>query len=185
MLYVYLGALIVGAGTIFLQIVLAGHGDADVHLDHDVGHGDAHAHDAGSWSVFLSMRFWTFLLLAFGLVGALITAFRFAGPVLTGVVALIAGLAAGLFAALTLRALRKGQDSSSTTLGDAVGTIGRVLIPCAKGKVGKVRLQLKGQAVDVMAMTSEPEIAVGETVVVEEVRGGIAQVSKAPRELDA
>ena len=183
MLYVYLGALIVGAGTILLQIVLAGHGDADAHLDHDAGHGDAHGHEAGSWSVFVSTRFWTFLLLAFGLVGALITFFQFAGPLVTAIVALVAGFAAGLFAALTLRALRRSQASSSTTLGDAVGTTGRVLIPCAKGKVGKVRLQLKGQAVDVMAMTNEPEIPVGETVVVEDVRGGIAQVTKAPKEL--
>lgn len=184
MLYVYLGALIVGAGTIFLQIILAGHGDADVHLDHDAGagHGDAHGHEAEAWSVFLSARFWTFLLLAFGLVGALITFFQFAGPVLTGIVALVAGLGAGLFAALTLRALRKSQGSAST-LADAIGTVGRVLIPCAKGKVGKVRLQLKGQAVDVMAMTNEAEIPVGESVVIEDVRGGIAQVTKAPKEL--
>jgi membrane protein implicated in regulation of membrane protease activity len=182
MLYVYLGALIIGAGTIFLQIILAGHGDADAHLDHDASH-DGESHDTEAWSVFLSARFWTFLLLAFGLVGALITFFGFAGPVVTGIVAAVAGLAAGTFAALALRALRRSQASSSTTLVDAIGTVGRVLIPCAKGKVGKVRLQLKGQAVDVMAMTNEAEIPVGASVVVDDVKGGMAQVSKAPKEL--
>ncbi|MEO7096390.1 MAG: NfeD family protein, partial [Polyangiales bacterium] len=148
----------------------------------DASH-DGQTHDAEMWSVFLSARFWTFLLLAFGLVGGLITFFRFAGPVATGIIAVVAGLASGLFAALVLRALRKSSASSSTTLSDAIGTVGRVLIPCAKGKVGKVRLQMKGQAVDVMAMTNDAEIPAGETVVVDDVRGGMAHVSKAPREL--
>jgi membrane protein implicated in regulation of membrane protease activity len=183
-LWVYLAALIVGAGTIVMQLVFAGHGDAgghDVGGGHDASH-DA-SHDVGAWSIFLSARFWTFAFLAFGMVGALITTFGFAGTTFTLLLAIASGLAAGLVAGFTFRALRHANASTSASLDETVGQIGRVLLPCAKGKVGKVRLELKGQSVDVLATTGDDEIAIGKRVVIEEVRGGIAHVTRAPEEL--
>jgi membrane protein implicated in regulation of membrane protease activity len=183
-LWVYVAALIVGAGTILMQLVFAGHdagGGHDVGGAHDASH-DAE-HDVGAWSIFLSARFWTFALLAFGMVGALITAFGFAGTTLTLLLALASGLAAGFVAGLTFRALRRANASTSASLEEAVGQVGRVLLPCSKGKVGKVRLELKGQSVDVLATTGDDEIAIGKRVVIEEVRGGIAHVTRAPEEL--
>lgn len=177
MLFVYIGALIAGAGTILLQVILAaGHADVDAHAG-DVHDGD---HDAGAWSVLLSTRFWTFLLLAFGLVGTMLTAFGLAGFGLALGLAVGSGILAGLFAALTLRALKRTQATTNASIDDAVGMLARVVVPCAKGRIGKVRVELKGQAVDLMAMTSEHELAAGVEVVVEEVNGGVARVVKAP-----
>jgi len=180
-LWVYLAALIVGAGTIVIQLLFAGH-DAGAH---DVGgaHGHDAAHDAGAWSIFLSARFWTFALLAFGMVGALVAGFGLAGRLLTLFLAIGSGLCAGLVAGFTFRALRHTQASTTASLEETVGQVGRVLLPCAKGKVGKVRLELKGQSVDVLATTGDEEIAIGRRVVVEDVRGGIAHVTRAPEEL--
>ncbi len=176
MLFVYLGALIAGAGTILLQVILAsGHGDADAH-----GEGHAGDHDAGAWTVLLSTRFWTFLLLAFGLVGTMLTLFRLASFGLSLGLALGSGVVAGLVAALTFRALRRSQASTSASIDDAVGKLARVVVPCAKGRIGKVRVELKGQSVDLMAMTVEDEIGTGAEVVVEEINGGVARVVKAP-----
>ena len=185
MLYLYLAALIIGAGTILLQIVLAsaGHG-GDVHDFDGHGHDVAHDHDASTWSIFLSSRFWTFLLLAFGLVGSALAVFGLAGTLLTAVLAIVSGILAGLLAALTFRALKRSQATGTASLDDAVGQIGRVLLPCEKGKIGKIRLSIKGQSVDVMAMTTDESIDVGRRAVVQEVRGGIAQVTRTPEELD-
>jgi membrane protein implicated in regulation of membrane protease activity len=117
------------------------------------------------------------------MVGALITGFGFAGTTFTLLLALASGLGAGVVAGLTFRALRKANASTSASLDETVGQIGRVLLPCAKGKVGKVRLELKGQSVDVLATTGDEEIPIGKRVVIQEVRGGIAHVTRAPEEL--
>lgn len=186
MLWVYLAALIVGLGTIAIQLAMAGHG-GDVHDADAGGHDVHHAGDGdAAWAVILSVRFWTFALLAFGVSGSLLTAASLAGSTSTLVIAIVAGLLAGLGAGLTFRALRRSTATSSASLAqDAVGQLGRVLLPCGNGRVGKVRLQLKGQAVDVLAMTAGEEIAIGRRVIVEEIRGDIAQVVVAPDELAA
>ena len=72
----YLAALIVGAGTLLLQLFGSGDADAGQDLDHaaadadaDADAGGGHAHGvSGFVPIFLSLRFWTFGLLAFGLV---------------------------------------------------------------------------------------------------------------------
>src|SRR5215213_4528186 len=81
----YIAALIIGLGVLSLSFFLGGHdgdgsvdgdgdaaaGDADAHAEHD--HGDSHGHaGAGAIAIFLSLRFWTFGLLAFGLVGSIL-----------------------------------------------------------------------------------------------------------------
>jgi membrane protein implicated in regulation of membrane protease activity len=179
MLWVYLAALLLGAGMIVVQLALGAHG-GDVH---DADASDVHHADAeAAWAIVLSMRFWTFALLAFGMVGALLSLFRLAGGVATPIIAVGSGVLAGLAAGLTFRALRRSEATSGTSLGDAVGQLGRVLLPCDLRRVGKVRVQLKGQAVDMLA-TADEEVAIGTRVVVQEMRGEIAHVTTAPEEL--
>lgn len=176
MLWIYLAALVVGGGVIALQLVFAaGHGDVDLH--HDVDHAGGEAA-----SIFLSSRFWTFGLLAFGLVGALLSMFHLAGVPLALTLSIASGVVSGLFAALAMRALKR-STTSSASIEEAIGKTGRVILPCAKGKVGKVRVSVKGTTVDLLAMTDEEEIPIGRHVVIDEVRGDIAHVSPAPREL--
>src|SRR3954463_146244 len=98
----YLFALVVALGVLIVQILMGGrtgahHGDVG-HAAH-AGHHHAHAtpDDSAFWTILLSLRFWIFAALGFGLSGSLIHWFDLAGPVVTAVIASGAGAASGLF----------------------------------------------------------------------------------------
>jgi membrane protein implicated in regulation of membrane protease activity len=176
MLVVYLAALVVALGIFGIQ-AFAGH-DADA-SGHDLAHAD---HDAPPWALALSLRFWSFALLAFGLVGALLTFFGLAGAVFAAVLACVSGVASGAFAATVIRRMTHRGPSSQIAAGEVVGKLGRVLVPAAAGSRGKVRVQVRGQLVDYVASSRE-ELGAGDSVVVEDYEGGEVVVSKAPKEL--
>lgn len=190
---VYLAALILGLGTLTLQFVLShvGGGDTDgetdeLHLDAggdevatqgdiehvDGAHGDE-GHESmvgGTVGVFLSMRFWTFALMAFGMVGSLLHWLELAsfGTGLT--LAFVSGVASGFAAAMTFRLL-KGSVSSATSQDETVGKMARVTVPLRKGSLGKVRVQIKGKTIDLLAATDSEIVEQGEDVVVVDFRG--------------
>ena len=198
---VYLAALIIGLGTLLLQLFMSGDGDADADAgDHDVSldadadagghdvdvHADADGHHAdiggGFLPIFLSLRFWTFGLMAFGLAGVI---FHFLGlmpAVFVPFVALAMGLGSGFLASWTFRALARAGTGSGTRLGDAVGHVGKVLVPPNQAGRGKVRVELGGQSFDYIAVTDDEALAEGEAVLIEEMREGTVQVSRAPAE---
>ncbi len=195
----YLAALIVGLGTISLQLFMSGDGDgdadadADAHADldadadADVDHGDAGDHadahaDGGFLPIFLSLRFWTFGLMAFGLVGTLLHYLRLAGGLVTPITAIAMGLVCGFLASWVFRALTRADTSSSTHTREAIGQVGKVLVSCNKGGRGKVRIELKGQTHDFMVTTDEDELQAGELVLVEDVRDNLLQVARPPAE---
>jgi membrane protein implicated in regulation of membrane protease activity len=205
---VYLAALIVGLGTILLQLVMSSTGgDADAHVGgpdaeadsvdaqadaHSDGGPDSHAGGhtgadiAGFFALFLSLRFWIFACLAFGMTGALATWLHLAGTAVTLVLSLVMGLGSGFLAAWAVRALVQSSVGADASNDDAVGAVGRVLLPFGRGKIGKIRIQLRGQSVDLVARTEEEEqLAVGAAVLVESLQGDQAVVSRAPNELDA
>jgi membrane protein implicated in regulation of membrane protease activity len=175
-LAVYLGALVVALGVFGVQ-AFAGH-DGDV-AGHDVAHAD---HDAPPWALALSLRFWAFALLAFGLTGALLSFFGLAGAVAAGVVAAVAGLASGIVATTVIRRMSQRGPTSQIVPTEVVGKLGRVLVPMEGAGRGKVRIEVKGQLVDYVAASAEP-LAQGDTVVVEDYEKGEIVVSKAPKEL--
>jgi membrane protein implicated in regulation of membrane protease activity len=179
---VYLASLVVGLGVLLLQVAMGGKGDP---ADNEAG-GEAKsldAHDAGVVALFLSTRFWIFTLLGFGLSGGLIHALSLAGPIVTFVIAAAAGFSSGTFASYAFRAVRRSSSSTTLAASDAVGQIGRVLVAVAKGKTGQVRVAVRGHSVDLLATTEELEIARGEQVLVEDVQGTLARVSRRPVEL--
>jgi membrane protein implicated in regulation of membrane protease activity len=133
--------------------------------------------------VLLSVRFWSFALVAFGLVGALLALIGTLGGTAILLVALGAGASSGTFAVTVIRRLLFRSPSSGSTYAELVGKVGRVIVPI-DGVPGKVRVELRGAWVDVVARAKEP-IDTGETVIVEEVDGDAAVVSRAPRELTA
>lgn len=221
---VYLFALVVGLGTLLVQIGMGGkdadgdHGDhalgdghgadADAHADGDAdghdasadGH-DADAHDGGSGkdlaladghhgdgeasalTLFLSTRFWIFAALAFGMTGSLIHWLALAGTVATAIIAGCTGFGSGLMAVLAFRAVKRSANSSTGYASDAVGQVGRVIVDVEKGRMGKVRVELKGHSVDMLAITDESDLARGDAVLIEDVDGEVVRVSKRPPEL--
>jgi membrane protein implicated in regulation of membrane protease activity len=171
----YLAALIIGLGTIALQFILS-HSGTDMSHDMDMGSGGADgghdlSHDMqgplmGAAALFLSMRFWTFALMAFGIVGTALHYLDLCGAAGTLVLAAGSGFGSGLLAAWVFRNLTRGVSSSETSA-DAVGHVARVLVPMKKGQSGKVRVQIKGKVIDMVATTDSESIEGDEVLVVE------------------
>ena len=183
---VYLFALLVGLGILGLQTAMGGKGAVeDVGGDHGGDHGAGKPAETSFDFVafFLSFRFWIFTTLGFGLAGSLLHYLNLAGPMVVLALAAASGLGAGLFASLVFRLVMRSSVSSTTDVAHARGTVGRVLVPVAKDKTGQIRVVLRGQSVDLVAKTDGDDLARGEQVIVEEVDGHTARVSKSPSEL--
>jgi membrane protein implicated in regulation of membrane protease activity len=177
-----LGALVVGLGILLSQVIMGGHHDGSGgNGDHQKELGAPVADDAVA--LFLSSRFWIFFALAFGLSGSLMNVFALATPIIIGFTATFAGVASGVFSTMMFRALSRTAVHTPAEASEAVGRTGRVVVACAKGRVGQVRIALKGQSVDLLATTDEEAIERGSDVLVEDVRGEIAHVSPRPKEL--
>jgi membrane protein implicated in regulation of membrane protease activity len=167
---VYLVAVILGGGALFVQL-LAGT-DHDVG-GHDVSLDDAHP-DAGPG--LLSTRSVLFAVAAFGLVGAPLHILGILAPRSALIVALAAAVAAGAIAALAFRRLGSAAASGAASLQQLVGCSGRVLVPLGGQQRGKIRVALGGHVVDVLATTDENHIAIGKSVKVVDVRDDVAHV---------
>lgn len=171
----YVVALALGGGFLAVQLFLSGHGHADFH-DLSGGAGDAHADNSGGW---LSPRFFTFGLFAFGFAGCLLHYLSLAAPTVAFGLSAAAGLGSGFLASGVFRALSRREVSSTTSLDEASGQLGRVLLPCGPDQPGKVRVTLKGQHVDLMA-TADGPVEPGTEVVILDVKEDVARVVRAP-----
>lgn len=174
---VYAIALILGGGTVLLQVLAGG--------DHHIGAADAalDAHHAPTGPGILSTRSATFAVFAFGLVGSILLVLRLASPSAVMALAVASGLVAGLVAGLAFRALGHEGASGEAGFHEAKGQRARVLVPCARAQKGKIRARIKGQLVDMMATTDEPQIAAGREVLILDVHDDVAHVVTAPEAL--
>ncbi len=187
MLSVYLAALVASLGAFAIQL-LGGHhdaGGAGGGGGHDAAHGggdQAAGHEASAWTLVASVRFWSFALLAFGLVGTLLTLLGLAGGALGAGLASVAGLGSGFFATSVIRRLTVRPATSHAGARDVVGRVGRVVVPLVPGGLGKVRVEVKGTQADYVARAKEA-LETGEAVLVEDYAEDAVVVSRAPREL--
>ncbi len=160
-------------------------GDADVHAgpgaEHALVHADGAAAklDLGGIAIFLSLRFWTFALMSFGLLGCFLHYLKLASPLATGISSTLLGISSGLLAAYTFRALARSNLNSGASSNELVGQVGKVLLPPNTHGRAKIRLRVKGQMIDYVA-TSDEQLEPGASVLVEEVRGERLHVSPAP-----
>lgn len=105
---------------------------------------------------FLSLRFWTFGSCFFGLTGVLLSLLN---PTLSA--SLIAGISiavgSGLGTAIVwvLRILQRQQADSLIRSDDLLGLPGIVEIPFDRNSKGKVRLNVKGSTLDLIAVTED------------------------------
>lgn len=188
MLTLYLIALAAGAVLIVFSLLAdAGdHAGEDPELESDVVHldaggdGDADA-DGGAEATarvsafaavpILSLRFWTFFLGFGGLAGALLTWLAALGPTAIAACAIAVGVASGIGAAQLVRWARRGQVSSTLGRDQCIGATGTVLLPIARGSLGRVRVQLEDRIVDFDAETDDATLLeVAEPAVIYEVR---------------
>ena len=177
MLAIYLAALVLGLGVILLQFVAPGS---------DAG-GESHGfsaepeHPSADWgpvAVFLSLRFWSFALLAFGLVATAFTLFDLASHAVTVIVAVPVGLLSGAIAAYSLRYLGRDTVSSGGDSDDVIGKVARVLVALEPGKRGKIRVEARGRTLDFVASTYGESLEVGAQVIVESFSGTTARVTR-------
>ena len=177
MLAIYLAALVLGLGVLLLQFIAPG---AD-------GGGESHGfsaepeHPAADWgpvAVFLSLRFWSFALLAFGVIATAFTLLDLASPAVTIAVAAPVGLLCGAFAAYSLRYLDRDTVGSGGDASDVIGKTGRVLLSFEPGKRGKIRVDARGRLLDFIAESDGESIEAGASVVVRAFAGTTARVTR-------
>jgi membrane protein implicated in regulation of membrane protease activity len=174
------GGVFLGVSSLFgSKDVDAGHGGGDLHAMDASHHG---AEVEASWVPFLSLQFWMFALAFFGLTGTVLEGFGLAGGLVTAGSAVGLGLAAGLSASYALHRLRHDKVESNVGASDFIGRNATALLPIAKGQNGKIRVQVKGQLVDLTA-TTEDDDAIGarDEVMVIEMREHIAVVERRDR----
>lgn len=197
MLTLYVAMLILGLGLLAVQLFGSGGAAADGEAALPSGGTDGAAlgtqlapsslpddADGMGWaSIFLSLRFYMFAALGFGLVGAPVAALGLSTPGLTFGVAALTGVALGMLTSLGFRWLGRETLTSGATGAELLGQVGRVLVTCGAGRSGKVRLTVRGQTLDFVASTDEASIEAGRGIIVQEVHAHRLHVCSAPSEL--
>lgn len=184
MLTVYILSTIVGGGLLLLS-AFAGH-DHDAGVgDHDFSHAgpDVGGHDVGqdhgadghaeggndflSWIPFLSLRFWTYGFALFGAVGWGLTALTTTASPTVLAAAIGTAVLMGTLAATVMNIARRMSSDSSTRTQDLLGAEGKVTVPVHGLSEGKVRVNLRGESIDFLALSNDDRsIQSGEPVVI-------------------
>jgi membrane protein implicated in regulation of membrane protease activity len=136
-------------------------------------------HTSGLWLPFFSLRFWTYFLGGFGLLGTLLTLFKQGTEPLVGIVSSATGLFLGLVAAYAWRILIRQQVDASTKEADFLGVIGTQSVAARGHEPGKVRVMVRGELIDLLALSDDGQtISAGEEVVVVGIEGDHARVTR-------
>lgn len=160
---VYLACAVVGGLLILMSLFGGDHGadHADVSFDHDAdlsadaGHEAAASHE-GAWLPFLSLRFWSYGLAGFGAIGMIL---QLMGRVPAAIIPWIAagfGLSLGISVAWTLRQLSRNSLNSGAGVDDLLGQEAEVTVPIRGSDAGRVRATIKGDIIDLLAVSDEP-----------------------------
>ena len=127
-----------------------------------------------------------FAAAAFGACGLALTVADTAA-VTTFVLALLAGVVAGVLKRTVLGYLRRSESTTDVKDADLTGKIGRVVVPLSGDRRGKIAVTVGDQQIHLSAQAlpdAPAELTVGSPVLVVEVRKGIASVTGLDPELD-
>ncbi len=176
MFLAYVFSLVVGGVFLGVSALLgakdadAGHGDGG----HDGAHDGGHDKDSGAdgdvaWLPWFSLQFWMFAMAFFGLTGTVLEGFGIAGTIVTAPTAIALGIGSGLAASYALHKLKHDKVESNVGASDFIGRNATVLLPVQKNQTGKIRVQVKGQLIDLVAVTDDvdPIVAKDEVLVIE------------------
>ncbi len=179
MLTVYLAALAFGLVLIGAS-VFQGDGGGQDSGDGDApgeGHGDA---DHGAFLTnLLSLRFWTYALGAFGMSGTALSLLG-VGSAVHVPVSLVLGFLVGAGVAALFRQLGSGTATGPASTEAFLGSEAEVVLPLLPDGLGKIRLHIGEQDLELPARTGGPPIEIRERVVVVRFRDGVAEVEPAP-----
>ena len=156
----------------------------DLDADADGPDGTGHAGVGGAdflLGSLRSIRFWTFFSAFFGLTGLALSGLGLVeSAAVTLAIAVAMGATLGYSASAALRALASDTTGEAAESSDYVGKTARVLVRVAPGQTGKVRLQLKGHTVDVLATADDETFSPREEVMIIEMEGTTARLARAP-----
>ena len=176
MVAIYIGALLFGGLLIVASVLGAGDHPVDGFAAHAA---DPHAEGSvhGQLVALFGVRFWTFATAFFGITGLLLHAVGVPGA--TGIAAGV-GVVAGLGASVFFRKLTRESGGRVGEASALVGREGKLLLPVGRWQQGKVRVvQPAGGSVDFVAEANDEALAAGSDVIIVEVRGNVAVVTRA------
>lgn len=124
-------------------------------VDHDHDGGLVEAGGDAVWMPVLSLRFWTYGSCFFGLTGSLLTWLELASTLATFGLSLGMGFGCGYAASWTFRQLRSATGAMPIGSKHYVGALGEVLVPVGVERTGKIRCTLRGQDIDLLALSAE------------------------------
>lgn len=140
---------------------------------------------AGATFRLLPLSTLAFFAATFGLCGLILGAVG-TGAVTTFLGSAAAGVTAGAFNSTLFSYLRRSESSSDVSDRQLAGSVGRVVIPVAGERRGRIALSVGGQQVylSALAMPDAPsELEVGASVLVVEVERGVARITRLDPEL--
>lgn len=157
---------------------------SDGHAAH-AGQADGHHHSNGMDSGvptallwLLSVQLWTYLLAFGGLTGLLLRTVAKVPEPLAGLSALGVGLSTALVARTVMRKMSVTTVPGTLVEEQMVGSRATVLIPAPAGGLGKIRLEFRGQTIDLIAKATDGgALTEGGEVTITDIRDGQADVS--------
>lgn len=167
MMPLYIMAAILGGGLVLVSIFAGSDHDHDHEFsaDHDADHGGIEHGDL--WIPFLSLRFWTYFLMAAGVTGILLMQFAQTVEPITAFWASGTGLVVGLGVSYVMHLAKKMQTEEVAQSADFLGREATVIVPIRPNLDGKIRVEVKGQLIELLALPfEEREIARDEIVVI-------------------
>jgi membrane protein implicated in regulation of membrane protease activity len=127
-----------------------------------------------------------FVLAAFGIAGLAVGAAG-AGGGTTFIAAAVAGIVAGVLNSTAFAYLRRSESTTEVDDDQLAGKIGRVIVPLTGDRRGRIAVTVGGQQIHLSALATPDapaELGVGDSVLVVEVRKGIASVTSLDPELN-
>jgi hypothetical protein len=188
MLPIYLvSAIVAGGFTLFTAVASAfSHGADGGDHSHDSDAGNDHGDDHPGfdtldffslWLPFARVRFWLYAIATFGVAGSILTLGKISQEPITLQASLAIGFAAGWVVNFIYAMLQKHLAGGSVGQEDFVGTAGRMLVGSRPNQVGKVRVTVKGELIDLLAVSDDgSEIAQDERVLVVNIENDRARV---------
>ena len=167
-------ALVVGGGFLLLSLLTDATDQAD--LEHESVQGD--------WGRILSLRNATYFLFGFGASGVLLQ-LLWGGrqPFVTAAIAAVTGVVAWGVSAAIFSYLQRTDIVQMHGDKWLIGRTGHVTIPLRSNATGKITVNRAGQTQELLAMplnSQDPEPETWRSVMVVEMRDGIAMVTPSP-----
>lgn len=137
---------------------------------------DLHGADTVLWPL-RTMRFWTFFAAFCGLTGVTLEFLAIPSQI-TAVASVALGIAVGGAASWTLRKLGQIKSGEASDGHDYIGKQAQVLVPVRPGQAGKIRVQVRGQTLDMLAISDGSQaLTAQDKVMIIEMEGTRARIA--------